>query len=317
MDLETCLYSRAILSSLSLILPRETYSNWISEKTKAGLDYKNPMGVVAYSVFKNLCIVERNKSEGSRGAEKVHSPKTKPRSPRAQGSPRSKPKSVHQVAEEDEEVTNQGVFATSYHNVKWYLPGLKFLCPIGNHKHELATCPEFFSFSPAERWGKMEKGKICYACLLPKDVCVTKRCKFENKVPETLKCQGCAPWACSKDLAPFSILFCRNKEHAQLRAPFPEMKKDLEKYIGKLGTMVVDFSIKYLANYAYQAFSLSPGDVNVLGWVQEDFKDKPAPSINSETGKTVKVVPELIIPVVSEHSCYLMQTIRIGGSDVL
>ena len=30
--------------------------------TKAGLDYKNPMGVVAYSVFKNLCIVERNKS---------------------------------------------------------------------------------------------------------------------------------------------------------------------------------------------------------------------------------------------------------------
>ena len=95
------------------------------------------------------------------------------------------------------------------------------------------------------------------------------------------------------------------------------MKKDLEKYIGKLGTTVVDSSIKFFLNYAYQVFSLSPGDVNVLGWAQEDFKDKPAPSINSETGKIVEVVPELIIPEVSEHSCYLMQTIRIGGSYVL
>ena len=80
---------------------------------------------------------------------------------------------------------------------------------------------------------------------------------------------------------------------------------------------MVDSSIKYSANYMYQAFSLSPGDVNVLGWVQEDFKDKPAPSINTETGKIMEVRPESIIPEVSEQSCYLMQTIRIGGSDVL
>ena len=95
------------------------------------------------------------------------------------------------------------------------------------------------------------------------------------------------------------------------------MKKDLEKYIGKLGTTVVDSSIKFSANYTYQAFSLSPGGVNVLGWAQEDFKDKPAPSINSETGETVEVQSKLIITEVLEHSCYLMQTIKIGGSDVL
>ena len=163
----------------------------------------------------------------------------------------------------------------------------------------------------------MDKGKLCYACLLPKDVCTVRKCKFETKVPETLKCQGCAPWARSKNLAPFSILFCRNKEHAQLRAPFSDMKKDLEKYIGKLGTTVVDSSMKFSANYTYQAFSLSHGGVNALGWTQEDFKDKPAPSINSETGEIVKVQSELIIPEVLEHSCYLMQTIKIGGSDVL
>ena len=100
--MESCLYSRATLSSLSLILPKETYSDWISEMTRAGLDYKNPMGIAAYRVFKNICIIERNKSEGARGTEKIHSPKTKPRSPKSQVSPRPKPKTVHQVSEEAE-----------------------------------------------------------------------------------------------------------------------------------------------------------------------------------------------------------------------
>ena len=95
------------------------------------------------------------------------------------------------------------------------------------------------------------------------------------------------------------------------------MKRDLEKYIGKLGTAVGDSSIKFSANYTYQVFSLSPGGANALGWAQEDFKDKPAPSINSETGEVVEIPSKLIIPEVSEHSCYLMQTIKIGGSDVL
>ena len=246
--LEACLYSRATLSSFSLVLPSETYTDWISEMTKAGMDYKNPEGVGAYTVFKDLCIIERNKSEGSRVPERIGSPKMKPKSPR---SPRTKPKSVHRVAdvlEEDvEEEHGNYAFATSYHNTKWYPANLKFPCPLSNHKHELSTCKEFFSFSPVERWNQIDKGKLCYACLSPKDICTTRKCKFEDKVPETLKCQGCAPWAQSKNLAPFSILFCRTKDHAQLRAPFSDMKKDLEKYIGKLGTTVVDSSIKFSA----------------------------------------------------------------------
>lgn len=55
-----------------------------------------------------------------------------------------------------------------------------------------------------------------------------------------------------KNLALFNILFCRNKEHSKLRAAFKDMKKDLEKYIGKLGTTVIDSSIKFAANYTYQ-----------------------------------------------------------------
>ncbi len=63
-DLEACLFSRSTLSSLSLVLPNQTHADWITEMTKAGLDYKNPVGKEAYKIFKDLCIIERNKSEG-------------------------------------------------------------------------------------------------------------------------------------------------------------------------------------------------------------------------------------------------------------
>ena len=102
-----------------------------------------------------------------------------------------------------------------------------------------------------------------------------------------------------------------------MRASFSDMKIDLEKYIGILGTAVEDSSIKFAANYTCQAFSLSPGGTSALGWVQEDFIDKPDPSIDSKTGEAVQVSSESIILEVLEHSCYLMQTIRIGDSEVL
>ena len=94
------------------------------------------------------------------------------------------------------------------------------------------------------------------------------------------------------------------------------MKKDLELYIGKLGTMIVDSSVMFAANYTYQVFSIGPG-VSAVGWDQEQFKDKPAPSVDSETGRICMVNPERIIPEVGEHSCYLMQTIKIESSEAL
>ena len=130
----------------------------------------------------------------------------------------------------------------------------------------------------------MDKGKLCYSCLCPKDVCNTERCSQKTKVPETLKCHGCAQWASSKNLAPFNILFCRNKEHAGLRAEFKEIRKDLEKYLGKLGT-AADASIKFSVNYTNQVHAIGPPSANGLGWNADEFKDKPAPSINSETGE--------------------------------
>ncbi len=95
-----------------------------------------------------------------------------------------------------------------------------------------------------------------------------------------------------------------------------EMRRDLEQYLGKLGTMIVDASIKFAVNYTYQVFSMGPG-ANALGWDQKKFENIPAPSIDSETGRIDAIAPEKIVHEVLEHSCYLMQTIKIGSSEAL
>ena len=55
----------------------------------------------------------------------------------------------------------------------------------------------------------------------------------------------------------------------------------------------------------------------MLGWDQKKYENIPAPSIDSETGRMDTISPEKIIHEVPEHSCYLMQTIRIGSSEAL
>ena len=94
------------------------------------------------------------------------------------------------------------------------------------------------------------------------------------------------------------------------------MRRDLEQYLGKLGTMIVDASIKFAVNYTYQVFSMGPG-ANALGWDQKKYENITAPSIDSETGRMDTISPEKIIHEVPEHSCYLMQTIKIGSSEAL
>ena len=85
------------------------------------------------------------------------------------------------------------------------LSGLKFPCPLGNHKHEMSFCAEFFNLTPLDRWDKIEKNRMCYSCLKPKTVCKGKKMLKWWSCPELLKCTICVSWAESKGLSPFSI----------------------------------------------------------------------------------------------------------------
>ena len=89
----------------------------------------------------------------------------------------------------------------------------KFHSPMKGHKHKVSKCKGFFYMSPEDRWEKLEKGRMCYLCLKPKNICIGQ--KFTNiiSVPGVLKCAICASWVESKGLAPFSIFFCKQKQH--------------------------------------------------------------------------------------------------------
>ena len=159
-------------------------------------------------------------------------------------------KSSHKVRTQDDDYPNEdsemGIHAipTSTPRTAWNpSAALKFPCPVGNHKHKVSACSDFFNFSPVERREKIEKGRMCYTCLKAKNVCKGRKCDFVASTPEILKCVICATWAESKGLAPFSIFFCRSKSHTSSRAPLSKLKAELEKYIGKLGTTVVDTKI--------------------------------------------------------------------------
>ena len=52
LELNSCLYSRAMLNSLAAVLPQKTHRN--CEMTECGLDFKNPTGMEAY----NICLVK-------------------------------------------------------------------------------------------------------------------------------------------------------------------------------------------------------------------------------------------------------------------
>ena len=91
---------------------------------------------------------------------------------------------------------------------------------------------------------------MCFSCLKQNNICKSRRCTNDTSVPEVLKCAVCASWAGSKGLAPFSIFFCKRKEYGASRAPLAELKRGLERYIGKLGTAIVDSSIQLFRNHS-------------------------------------------------------------------
>ena len=56
----------------------------------------------------------------------------------------------------------------------------------------------------------------------------------------------------SKGFALFSIFFCKQKQHRDSRALLADLKKEIENYIGKLETTVVDSKIPFSVNFKFK-----------------------------------------------------------------
>ena len=77
---------------------------------------------------------------------------------------------VHQIQDDDSDSDNE----VSAHAMAgpppkpWNPPsGLKFPFALGNHKHKVNSCAEFFNLTPLDRCDKIVKNRICYTCLKP------------------------------------------------------------------------------------------------------------------------------------------------------
>ena len=65
-ELEACLLSWSMFSSLISLLPTAEYDLLVREMTVSGLDFRNPVGVETFNCFKKVCVIERNTNECSR-----------------------------------------------------------------------------------------------------------------------------------------------------------------------------------------------------------------------------------------------------------
>ena len=101
---------------------------------------------------------------------------------------------------------------------------------------------------------------------------------------------------------------CRKQEHGKDRPKPAEARKFLEKYLGKINTAIADNNLSYAVNFNYQVFSVS--DIPIPASTR-------TPTFDSELGIKVDTATITVIPEVPEHSFYLMQWLRIGGTNQL
>ena len=120
----------------------------------------------------------------------------------------------------------------------------------------------------------------------------------------------CASWVVSN-------FFCNRQEHRDSRAPLAELKRELEKYIRKLGTTIVDSSIQVAVNFIFQTSDTKESSESFLESSHGANIFPPAPTFDSKTGLQVLCQEENIFSEISESSIYLMQNLRIGKSECL
>ena len=76
----------------------------------------------------------------------------------------------------------------------------------------------------------------------------------------------------------------------------------------KINTAIADNKLSYAVNFNYQVFSVSD---------LPDLASISSPTFYSELGVEVNTATVTVIPEVPEHSFYLMQWLRIGGTKQL
>ena len=164
-DLHIILFSRNTFKILFAALPKDDLKQVKRDMIQRRLDWKNPSGIATFAFFKEFVDTKRDILEHHGD---IDTPDT-----------RSKSKAVFNVHESSGSTREfqPGVYNTEINTPKsWYSSGLIFPCPLPHHDHEMVNCMEFFSINPDKRWETIEKKKICFTCMRPKNVLIHVHC---------------------------------------------------------------------------------------------------------------------------------------------
>ena len=102
-----------------------------------------------------------------------------------------------------------------------------------------------------------------------------------------------------------------------MRAKYVDVKKHLDKYIGKLNTGINASNLKISANFIFgmhQSLISCTKNTGCNCHEHDSVLNLETPTIDSRTGC---ISVNKIIPQIPEHSFYLMQTLNLGDSEVL
>ena len=122
-----------------------------------------------------------------------------------------------------------------------------------------------------------------------------------------------------KGLALFSIFFCKQKQHGDSRAQLSDIRKELEKYIGKIESTIMDSKIQLSVNVIFRR-NRKNKKRRIARWRNSNLDVgilPPAPAYDSETGEKLPEENLEIQSESSEHFIFLMQQLRIGKSECL
>ena len=196
---------------------------------------------------------------------------------------------------------------------QWFQSGLSFPCNLEGHTHEIGQCEEWLRMSPTNRRELAKKSlrRLCWSCLKPHSVC-NRRCGQDSRVCDTIKCQGCTPFAKEKNTAPLSVFFCKNPDHNSYRPDAETLFKELKKYL-KVMSNTIDKNTIVFANVSQvQTFPRETASSKS----KEPSPYSKVPWIDTRTGIVEASEPPSNFPSWND-ACLLMQTIRVGSSECL
>ena len=335
-DLNDYVHSNEFISKVLPFIPEKAKLEFYAKVTASGQDLLRIKGETAFIdlatiVYQHFLIHEGNcRVINSSNLGRSH---LQNKRPEKQASPPKK-KGVHAVKHnsdtqrDDDDVdtqvavhfqkTSQPRKDDKSKGQKSKVSKFKFPCCLKDHSHELGECESFFKKPPLVRKQSATKHN-CFSCLGPYETCKSG-CKA--KVPTELLCTECKVWADQNNRPPINVLLCRFRDHT--KPDNKTLSDSLKKYLKNFNPDKVQGPIKlaahlHMAAHTNKCPECKTKDCDCRPPTLSSKVDPkaPIPIIDTNTGKSVTVPKEKIIPKSKHDAFYIMQLLSMRGRDVL